>query len=52
MEQILHDENPSMFLFGLPSVYGVNKTVSGFGPASDKCRAAGHGKGRVVTGLR
>ena len=37
MAEILHEENPSMFLFGLPSLYGVNKKVAGFGAASDKC---------------
>ncbi len=37
MAEILHEENPSMFLFGLPSLYGVNKKVTGFGAASDKC---------------
>ena len=37
MAEILHEENPSMFLFGLPSLYGVNRTVAGFGAASDKC---------------
>ncbi len=37
MAEILHEENPSMFLFGLPSLYGVNKKLSGFGAASDKC---------------
>lgn len=37
MAEILHDENPSMFLVGLPSLYGVNKKVAGFGAASDKC---------------
>ena len=36
MMQILHDENPSMFLYGLPAIYGVNPKVSGFRAASDK----------------
>jgi len=36
MMEILHAENPAMFLFGLPSLYAVNKKVTGFGAASDK----------------
>lgn len=37
MAEILHEENPSMFLFGFPSLYAVNRRVTGFGAASDKC---------------
>ena len=37
MEEILYEENPSMFLFGLPSQYGVSKKITGFQAASDKC---------------
>lgn len=37
MAEILHEENPSMFLFGLPSLYGVSRRVRGFGAAGDKC---------------
>jgi peptide/nickel transport system substrate-binding protein len=36
MQQILHDENPSMYLFGLPSLYGVGSKVRNFGAAPDK----------------
>jgi peptide/nickel transport system substrate-binding protein len=36
MMQIMHDENPSIFLFGLPSLYGVSTKVTGFGAAPDK----------------
>jgi len=36
MMQILHDENPSMFLYGLPAVYGTTSNVEGFKAASDK----------------
>jgi peptide/nickel transport system substrate-binding protein len=36
MMQIMHDENPSMFLFGLPSIYATTNKVSGFEAASDK----------------
>lgn len=36
MMQIMHDDNPSIFLFGLPSLYGVGNTVSGFSPPADK----------------
>jgi peptide/nickel transport system substrate-binding protein len=34
--EILHQQNPSIFLFGLLSLYGVAKTISGFGAAADK----------------
>ncbi len=36
MMEILYQQNPSIFLFGLPSLYGVSKNVSGFGAAADK----------------
>ena len=36
MMQILDEQNPSMFLFGLPSLYGVSDTITGFGAAADK----------------
>ncbi|WP_448040573.1 ABC transporter substrate-binding protein [Bradyrhizobium liaoningense] len=36
MMQIMHDENPSMFLFGIPSIYAVGGSVRNFGAASDK----------------
>ncbi len=36
MMAIMHEENPAMFLFGLPSLYAVNRRVTGFGAASDK----------------
>jgi len=36
MMVILNQQNPSMFLFGLPSLYGVAKDIKGFGAASDK----------------
>lgn len=36
MMQILHTETPSIFLFGLPSLYGVSGKISGFEAASDK----------------
>jgi len=36
MMAILHEENPAMFLFGLPSLYAVNRRVAGFGAAPDK----------------
>ena len=41
MMAIMHEENPAMFLFGLPSLYGVSKKVSGFGAASDKIMRLG-----------
>ena len=44
MAEILHEENPSLFLLGLPSLYGVSKRVRNFGAAADKCiRVAGVG---------
>jgi peptide/nickel transport system substrate-binding protein len=36
MMQILYEQNPSIFLFGLPSLYGVSDTITGFGAAADK----------------
>jgi len=36
MMQILNEQNPSMFLFGLPSLYGLSDSVTGFGAAADK----------------
>jgi peptide/nickel transport system substrate-binding protein len=36
MMEILSQQTPAIFLFGLPSLYGVNKDVTGFGAASDK----------------
>ncbi len=31
----MHDEIPSIFLFGLPRVYGKSKRVNGWEPSSD-----------------
>jgi hypothetical protein len=36
MMEILFEQNPSIFLFGLPSLYGVSDDISGFGAAADK----------------
>jgi peptide/nickel transport system substrate-binding protein len=36
MMEILHEQNPSIFLFGLPSLYGVSNGIGGFGAAADK----------------
>ena len=36
MMEILYAQNPSMFLFGLPSLYGVSDNITGFGAAADK----------------
>jgi peptide/nickel transport system substrate-binding protein len=36
MGVLAYKENPSLFLFGLPSLYGVNKDLKGFGAAADK----------------
>jgi peptide/nickel transport system substrate-binding protein len=36
MMELAFKENPSIFLFGLPSLYGVADTIKGFGAASDK----------------
>ena len=36
MMEILYQQNPSMFLFGLPSLYGVADGITGFGASADK----------------
>jgi peptide/nickel transport system substrate-binding protein len=36
MMEILHAELPSLFLFGLPSIYGKAKSLQGWLPPSDK----------------
>jgi peptide/nickel transport system substrate-binding protein len=36
MMEILYQQNPSIFLFGLPSLYGVSNSITGFGAAADK----------------
>jgi len=36
MMEIMHRENPAMFLFGLPSIYATGKKIEGFTAASDK----------------
>jgi peptide/nickel transport system substrate-binding protein len=36
MMEIMHEENPALFLFGLPSIYAQSKSISGFGAAADK----------------
>lgn len=36
MMEIINEEAPAMFLFGLPSVYAKSSKVKGWGPASDK----------------
>ena len=36
MMAILHRENPSMFLFGLPSIYAASKGITGFEAGTDK----------------
>jgi peptide/nickel transport system substrate-binding protein len=36
MTEIMFEQNPSMYLFALPSLYGVSNDVSGFGAAADK----------------
>jgi peptide/nickel transport system substrate-binding protein len=36
MMAVLAEETPAIFMFGLPSLYGVAKNVSGFGASSDK----------------
>jgi len=36
MAALAYRENPSIFLFGLPSIYAVDKKVKGFGAAADK----------------
>jgi peptide/nickel transport system substrate-binding protein len=36
MAEIMHAENPSMFLFGLPTIYGVSKRLTGFSAPPDR----------------
>jgi peptide/nickel transport system substrate-binding protein len=36
MMALAFKENPSLFLFGIPSIYGTTRNVKGFGAASDK----------------
>jgi peptide/nickel transport system substrate-binding protein len=36
MMEIMHEEVPAIFLFGLPSIYGVSERLDGFAPPSDK----------------
>jgi peptide/nickel transport system substrate-binding protein len=36
MMEIMHDEAPAIFLFGLPSIYGQSDNLAGWGPPSDK----------------
>ncbi|MBV8391622.1 MAG: hypothetical protein JOY81_00425, partial [Alphaproteobacteria bacterium] len=36
MQALAFQENPSLFLYGLPSIYATAKNVSGFGAAADK----------------
>lgn len=36
MMEIQYQQTPSIFLFGLPSLYGVSDQITGFGAASDK----------------
>ena len=36
MMEIMHEENPAVFLFGLPSIAGVSKQVTGFSAPADK----------------
>jgi peptide/nickel transport system substrate-binding protein len=36
MTEIMYEQNPSLYLFALPSLYGVSKDISGFGAAADK----------------
>jgi peptide/nickel transport system substrate-binding protein len=36
MMQIMHDENPAVFLFGVPSVYGKSKRLTGWVPPGDR----------------
>ena len=33
MMEILSQQTPAIFLFGLPSLYGVSKDITGFGAA-------------------
>ena len=36
MDEIMHEENPSMFLFGLPTIYGVSRKLTGFAAPADR----------------
>ena len=36
MGALAYEEMPSLFLFGLPSLYGVNSKITGFCAPSDK----------------
>jgi len=36
MMEIMHQENPAVFLFGVPSIYGVSKRLKGFTAPSDR----------------
>jgi len=36
MMQVMHDENPAVFLFGVPSVYGKSKRLVGWAPPGDR----------------
>ena len=36
MMEIMHAENPSVFLFGLPSLWGVSKSIKGFNSPPDE----------------
>lgn len=36
MMAVLAEQTPAIFMFGLPSFYGIGKNVSGFGASSDK----------------
>ncbi|WP_342358765.1 ABC transporter substrate-binding protein [Terrarubrum flagellatum] len=36
MSGVMFEENPAIFLFGLPSVYAASTKIAGFGAASDK----------------
>lgn len=36
MMAVLAEQTPAIFMFGLPSLYGVGRNVTGFGAASDK----------------
>jgi len=37
MGEIMHTENPSVFLFGFPSIYAKNKKLTGWNGRGDKC---------------
>jgi peptide/nickel transport system substrate-binding protein len=36
MMEIMHAEVPAIFLYGLPSIYGVSSRLKNFSPPSDK----------------